>query len=49
MAIAAKYGLNLFKSDTKQTFLNGDICEEEIFVRDQIGGWSMSHMGVRCS
>ena len=32
MAIAAKYGLNLFKSDTKQAFLNGDICEEEIFV-----------------
>ena len=32
VAIAAKYGLNLFKSDTKQAFLNGDIGEEKIFV-----------------
>ena len=28
MTIAAKYGLKLFKSDTKQAFLNGDIGEE---------------------
>ena len=33
MAIAAKYGLNLFKSDTKQAFLNGDIGKEKLFVR----------------
>ena len=27
VAIAAKHRLNLFKSDTKQAFLNEDICE----------------------
>ncbi len=32
-AIAAKHRLNPFKSDTKQTFLNGDIGEELIYVR----------------
>ena len=33
MAIAAQYRLNLFKSNTKQTFLNRDIGDEMIFVR----------------
>ncbi len=33
VAIAAKHRLNLFKSDTKQAFLNGDISEEKIYVR----------------
>jgi hypothetical protein len=33
IAIAAKHRLNLFKSDTKQAFLNEDIGDEKIFVR----------------
>ncbi len=32
IAIAAKHRLNLFKSDTMQAFLNGDIGDEKIFV-----------------
>ena len=31
--ICGKHGLNRFKSDTKQAFLNGDIGEEKIYVR----------------
>jgi hypothetical protein len=30
--MAAKHSLNLFKSDTKQAFLNGDIWDEKICV-----------------
>ena len=33
MATAAKYWLNLFKSNTKQAFLNGDIGNDKSFVR----------------
>ena len=31
IAIAAKHQLNLFKSDTKQAFLNGEIGKEKIY------------------
>jgi hypothetical protein len=37
IALAANYQLNLFKSDTKQAFFNGDICEEKIYIRPL--GW----------
>ena len=47
MAIAAKYGLNLFKSNTKQAFLNGDISEEEIFVRAP--DWWQEHVPHGCA
>ena len=33
VVITAQHGLNLFKSDTKQAFLNGDIGEAKIYVR----------------
>ncbi len=33
IALAAKHRLNLFKSDTKQLFLNGNISEEKIYIR----------------
>ena len=46
-AIAARYGLNLFKSDTKQAFLNGDIGEEEIFVRAP--DWCPEHVPHGCA
>ncbi len=36
MAIAAKNGLTVFKSDTKQAFLNGEIGEK-IYIRAP--GW----------
>ena len=32
IALAAKHRLNLFKSDTKQAFLNGDMGEEKILI-----------------
>ncbi len=46
IAIAAKHRLNLFKSDTKQGFLNGDICDEKIYVID---GLSMFRTGMHWS
>lgn len=33
MAIAAQNGLKVFKSDTKQAFLNGEKGEEQIYIR----------------
>ncbi len=33
MAKAAKHGLTVFKSDTKQAFLNGEIGDEKIYIR----------------
>ncbi len=33
IAFAAEHRLNLFKSDTKQAFLNGDMDEEKIYIR----------------
>jgi hypothetical protein len=33
MAIAAKHGLTVFKSDNKQAFLNGEIRDEKIIIR----------------
>jgi hypothetical protein len=33
MAIAAKHGITVFKSDTKQAFLNGEIGDEKIYIR----------------
>ncbi len=33
MAIAAKHGFTVFKSDTKQAFLNGEIGDEKIYIR----------------
>jgi hypothetical protein len=33
MAIEAKHGLKVFKSDTKQVFLTGDIRDEKIYMR----------------
>ena len=33
VALAAKHRLNLFKSDTKQAFLNGDMGNEKIYIR----------------
>ncbi len=33
IVIAAKHSLNLFKSDTKLAFLNGDIWDEKKYVR----------------
>ncbi len=33
VALAAKHRLNLFKSDTKQAFLNGDMGDEKIYIR----------------
>ena len=47
MAIAAKYRLNLFKSNTKQAFLNGDIGEEKIFVRAL--DWWPEHVPHGCA
>ena len=32
VAIAAQHGLTVFKSDTKQAFLNGDIGDEKIYI-----------------
>ena len=46
-AIAAKHGLNLFKSDTKQAFLNGDIGEEKIYVRPP--DWWPEHVLHGCA
>jgi hypothetical protein len=31
-AIAAKHGLTVFKSDTQQAFLNGEIGDEKIYI-----------------
>ncbi len=47
MAIAAKYRCNLFKSDTKQAFLNGDISEEKIYVRPL--DWWPEHVPHVCA
>jgi hypothetical protein len=33
VALAAKHRLNLFKSDTKQAFMNGDMGDEKIYIR----------------
>ncbi len=33
VAIAAQHGLTVFKSDTKQAFLNGEIRDEKIYIR----------------
>jgi hypothetical protein len=33
VALEAKHRLNLFKSDTKQAFLNGDMGDEKIYIR----------------
>ncbi len=32
MALAVKHGLTVFKSDTKQAFLNGEIRDEKIYI-----------------
>jgi hypothetical protein len=32
MAIAANHGLTVFKSDTKQAFLTGEIGDEKIYI-----------------
>ncbi len=32
MAIAAKHGIKVFKSDIKQAFLNGEIGDEKIYI-----------------
>ncbi len=32
MAIAAKHGFTVFKSDANQAFLNGDIRDEKIYI-----------------
>ncbi len=32
MALAIKHGLTVFKSDTKQAFLNGEIRDEKIYI-----------------
>ena len=37
MAIAAKHHLTVFKSDTKQAFLNGEIGDEKIYIRSPGG------------
>ena len=47
VAIAAQHGLNLFKSDTKQAFLNGDIGEEKIYVRAP--DWWPKHVPHGCA
>ncbi len=33
VAIAAQYGCQLLKTDTKQAFLNGEIGDEKIYIR----------------
>ena len=47
VAIAAKHGLNLFKSYTMQAFLNGDIGDEKIFVRAP--DWWPEHVPHGCA
>ena len=47
MAIAAKYGLNLFKSDTKQAFINRDIGDEFFFV--WAPDWWQEHVPHGCA
>jgi hypothetical protein len=49
VAIAAKNSLriNLFKSDTKQAFQNGDIGEKKYMSAHQIGGLSMFRTDMR--
>ena len=47
VGIAAKYRLNLVKSNTKQAFLNGDIGEEKIFVRAP--DWWPEHVPHGCA
>ncbi len=42
LAIAAKHHLNLFKSDAKQAFLNGDICEDKLC--DCPTDWWLEHV-----
>ncbi len=47
IAIAGKHRLNLFKSDTKQAFLNGDLGSYT--CSHLIGGLSMLRTGKRWS
>ena len=47
VAIVAQHKLNLFKSDTKQAFLNGDIGDEKIF--DQKPDWWPEHVQHGCA
>ena len=38
-AIAAEHGSNIYKTDTKQAFLYGDLEEDElIYIKPPIGG-----------
>ena len=51
MAIAAQNGLKVFKSDTKQAFLNGEKGEEQIYISERlIGGPNQFRRGtLSCS
>jgi hypothetical protein len=45
-AIAAKHSLTVFKSDTKQAFLNGEIRNEKIYIRHPTGGQNEFQRGM---
>jgi hypothetical protein len=46
MLIVAKHGLTVFKSDTKQAFLNGKIGDEKSTFAHLIGGQSEFQRGM---